>query len=171
MAVYEPREDSYLILKHVKEYAKGLVLDMGCGSGILGLEALKKGCKVLCADVDFGAVSFVKSKGLDAVESDLFSNVKGKFDLVMFNPPYLPYDSNEGYDASLWNSGGLNGCEVLDKFLKDVVKYLNSDGKVLILFSSLSKMELGKHRKFSFKMVDNLKLAFEELFVYVGELN
>ena len=171
MEIYEPSEDSFLILKHVRSYAKGNVLDMGTGSGVLGLEALKNGCEVLCVDVNKDAVALVKSKGLDCLYSDLFSNVDGSFDLIMFNPPYLPKEELESDEVALYNCGGLKGCEVLDMFFNDAYKYLCSNGKVLFLFSSLSQFSLEKHSRYSFKMLDSLKLGFEELYVYLAELN
>ena len=39
MEVYEPREDSLIVKVHIKDYAKGRVLDIGTGSGILAEEA------------------------------------------------------------------------------------------------------------------------------------
>ena len=42
MEVYEPSEDSYLLEKYVKEFSKGLVLDIGTGTGIQAKAAFKK---------------------------------------------------------------------------------------------------------------------------------
>jgi methylase of polypeptide subunit release factors len=41
MAIYEPQEDSFLLQKVLKEYAFGRVLDMGTGSGIQALTAMR----------------------------------------------------------------------------------------------------------------------------------
>jgi len=88
--IYEPKEDSFLILKYIKNYCNGNVLDMGCGSGILSLEAMKYSKDVLGVDSNEECVEHCKKKEINVVRSDLFSNVNGKFDLVIFNPPYLP---------------------------------------------------------------------------------
>ncbi len=47
--VYEPREDSYLLKKHIPEYSRGIVLDIGTGSGILAKEASKTAETVFCS--------------------------------------------------------------------------------------------------------------------------
>lgn len=168
--MYEPAEDSFLIQKWVRKYAKGKVLDMGCGYGILGLEAMKKNCDVLFVDINPECVEFIKRNNLNVIQSDLFENVQGYFDLILFNPPYLPRDENEPEDAALYNCGGEKGCELLDRFLFNAKKNLRIGGKVLFLFSSLSNFNLTKHEKeYKFTKLDSLNFPFEELYVYLGE--
>ena len=60
--MYEPQEDSFLLQKQVKKYAKGIVLDMGTGSGILAVEAAKsqKVVKVYAVDIDNVAIDYCK---------------------------------------------------------------------------------------------------------------
>ena len=85
--VYEPREDSYLIFKEIQNFAKGKVLDMGTGSGVLAREAAKYSQKVVAVDINKDALSYAKemSKGIKNVTykySNLFSTLKGeKFNL------------------------------------------------------------------------------------------
>ena len=93
--IYEPGEDSFLLAKYVEKFAKGNVLDIGTGSGVQAENALKFSKDVLAVDIDKKAVSYVKKRGVKAKVSDLFSNVKGKFDLIIFNPPYLPDEELE----------------------------------------------------------------------------
>ena len=88
--IYEPSEDSYLLAKYVDKFSKGKVLDLGTGSGIQAETALKHTKEVLATDISKEAVKFVKKKGIKARISDLFSNINEKFDLIIFNPPYLP---------------------------------------------------------------------------------
>src|SRR3989338_1304496 len=90
--IYEPREDSVLLKKWVKKLVKGKVLDMGTGSGVQALAALEKTKDVLAADINPECVEYVKKKGVNALQSDLFSNITEKFDWIIFNPPYLPED-------------------------------------------------------------------------------
>jgi len=167
--IYEPAEDSYLLEKYVTKYSKGKVLDMGCGSGIQSLAALSKADSVLSVDINSEAVSFCKSKGLNAIESDLFFNVNGKFDLIIFNPPYLPKDNDEDKESALVTTGGEKGIEILEKFFLEVKDYLNEDGKVLIVFSSLTGDvdSLLNSNGFKFEKLESKKVFFEEMFVYL----
>jgi len=82
--MYEPREDSFLLLKAVKKYAKGNVLDMGTGSGILAFEAsrLKNVNSVVGTDIDKESIDYCrkryKSHKLIFLKSDLFKIFKSK---------------------------------------------------------------------------------------------
>lgn len=175
--IYEPREDSFLILRHIREYSKGDVLDMGTGTGILAEEALKYAKSVLAADINEPAVdSFIqkiKKKGLKNIKvlkSDLFENIneKKRFDLIIFNPPYLP-DDEKAKDIAL--DGGKKGYEIVKRFLIKAKNYLKPEGKILLLFSSLTRKEvLDKilyNEGYKQKQIDEQKLDFERLYVYL----
>ena len=107
--VYEPREDSLLLQTAIRDFFithPGVqvinALDMGTGSGILAA-ALCNYCRdVLAIDVNPEAVDatviYAQShhiQNLTVSVSDLFSSVKGSFDLIVFNPPYLPFDKEQ----------------------------------------------------------------------------
>src|SRR3989344_6760674 len=138
--IYEPKEDSYLLEKEVQKYANGKkVLDMGSGSGIQAMAALEAGAlSVLAVDVNWEVVGELKKKWIDAVLSDLFLGIgEKKFDLIVFNPPYLPFDSREDKESALATTGGRRGDEIIIKFLKDAGKHLVDGGVVLLVVSSL----------------------------------
>ena len=143
--IYSPREDSFLLEKQVKKFAQRRnVLDIGCGSGIQMEAALNSGASsVLGSDIDKKSISFCKKKGLDVIESDLFFNIEKseKFDLIIFNPPYLPYDEKEDEESSLTTSGGKKGDEIIVRFLEGVNNYLTQEGIVLLVVSSLTPRE------------------------------
>ncbi|MCL6500622.1 MAG: methyltransferase [Candidatus Pacearchaeota archaeon] len=168
--MYEPREDSLLLLKHISENIKPTyrVLDMGTGSGILALEAAKYNKQVIASDVDNEIIKKLKEKfkgrGIKFVHSDLFSNIKGKFDLIVFNPPYLP--SKEITHREI--DGGKNGTQIIEKFLAQAHGRLKKEGRILLLCSSLNKNieNLFKRYKYSYKRIDQTPLFFEKLFVY-----
>lgn len=177
---YEPREDSYLILKHIKEYVKGAVLDMGTGSGILAEEAAKYADEVIGADINEYAVKKAqeKYKNIKFVCSDLFSYFRKhpqKFDLIIFNPPYLPEDKDEPEDIKLMTTGGKYGYELIEKFLSQAKNYLKENGKILLLFSSLTNKnkvdEIISKNNYNCKEIDKQKLHFEELYIYLIKQN
>ena len=174
--IYEPDEDSFLLVKQVKKLARDKkVLDMGTGWGVLAETALKSGAKdVLAVDIDEEVVEFVKSKGLKVKASDLFSNIDEKFDLIIFNPPYLPEDELEDFEIRNVTRGGKEGYEILERFLIDAKRYLNKNGEILIVFSSLTNKEkvdsILKENEYEFKILETKKMFFEELYVYLVKM-
>lgn len=169
--IYEPAEDSFLLKKYVLKYSRGKVLDIGCGSGIQALAALEKTKEVLAVDINKEAVDYCRKKGINAIYSDLFSNIKGKFDVIIFNPPYLPEESKEPKDSKLITTGGKEGYELLEKFLEKAKDYLNKDGIILFVCSSLTGnvKKLLKKYKYKFELLEKEKLFFEELYVYKAQ--
>ncbi|MDO8339803.1 MAG: methyltransferase [Candidatus Burarchaeum sp.] len=144
--VYEPAEDSFALAKHVPAFAKGNVLDMGTGSGLLAIVASNEGTTVLGVDVNPLAVenarfnSELNGSGCKFSESNLFTELESKFDLIIFNPPYLPTGAGEavpGHINKAWD-GGSDGREVIDRFLADAPDFLSPTGAILTLASSLS---------------------------------
>lgn len=173
--VYFPREDSFLLAKTVKVKKNSIVLDMGCGSGVQTINALQKGAKkVLAVDINKKALENTllnaKKTGFEkqvlAKKSDLFENINKKFDLIIFNPPYVPTEKKELIDVD----GGKNGREVLDRFLDQFPKHLKHPGKCFFLQSSLNGIKKTEkkleQKNISFKITARQKLFFEELVVF-----
>lgn len=166
--IYQPADDSFLLQKYVKKYSKGKVLDLGCGSGIQALTALENTDDVLASDISQEAVDYCKKIGINTIKSDLFSNINKKFDLIIFNPPYLPRDEVDK-EFSLALSGGEKGNELIEKFLKEAKKHLDKNGKILIIFSSITSdvIKLFKKYKYKFRKLDQLDFFFERIYVYI----
>ena len=169
--IYEPEEDSFLLAKYVKKFSKGKILDLGTGSGIQAKTALKNTKDVLAIDIDKESVDYVRKKGIKAKISDLFSNIKGKFDLIIFNPPYLPEERLESKESKITTTGGKQGHEILERFFSNVNEHLNKNGKILIVFSSLTNKnkvdKIIKENNFNFKLLESKRLFFEELYCYL----
>lgn len=171
--VYQPREDSYLLVGEVEKRARGRVLDMGTGTGVQSLAALQKTSvnSVTSVDKDPSAVKFVKKMGLDCLESDLFENVEGKFDFIVFNPPYLP-DDPKVKDIAL--DGGPNGNDLLFRFLEQCPEYLNDNGEVLFVQSSITGLDKTEEKLsdlgFQYSIVARQKIPWEELVVFSCKL-
>ena len=163
--IYEPQEDSYMLEEQVKKLVKNVkVLDMGTGSGIQARAALENNCEVLAIDINQEAVDYVKKKGIRVIKSDLFSNVEGKFDVIIFNPPYLPEEELEDEESKLCTTGGKKGGEIVERFLRDVKDYLNENGFILVVVSSLTGKDL--FEGFKFEVLSEKSFFFEKLYAY-----
>jgi release factor glutamine methyltransferase len=169
--IYSPAEDSYFFSEFLKKYLKNCenkelsYLDMGTGSGILSevVSEFTKKENILAVDINPLAVKFVKSKNFNSIRSNLFENVKNKFDLITFNAPYLPKDDKEPKNSRIATTGGEKGDEISVNFLKNVKNYVKDNGKVLLLVSSLTPMD--KIKEFNGKIVAKKELFMEELFI------
>jgi len=172
--LYQPSDDTNLILSNIKKFAKGSVLDMGTGTGALAREAHLHCSNVTAVDINPKAITYAKEnspKTIKFVESDLFTNVKDQFELIIFNPPYLPEDKREDVGSALATTGGKQGFEIIERFLEDANNYLTPDGQILLLFSSLTNKdkvdELITKNLYGFKMVETKMLSmFEQLYLY-----
>ena len=175
--LYLPREDSFLLQSCIPKNLKGkTVLDIGTGSGIQAITAAKAGASVTAADVNPHALDVARGNALNNevniqfIKSDLFSSVKGKYDLIINNPPYLPEDE---FDAivgpSRMYSGGKSGRKFIEKFISQVSKYLKPKGKILMVISSLTGEAevLGLFQDYGFrpKVVARQKIPWESLLV------
>ena len=179
---YEPREDSFLLQKHVRRLARGVVLDMGTGSGIQALTAAARRSvkRVWAADCNPRAVAHcrkLRHPKIRCVLSDLFSAfcAPRAFDTIIFNPPYLPADAGETADEARALSGGKHGWELLGRFLAGAGPFLRPDGRILIVFSSLTGREkveqlIGQHG-FAFKELAQQPFFFERLYCYTVRWN
>ncbi|MBA2862616.1 HemK2/MTQ2 family protein methyltransferase [Methanococcus maripaludis] len=182
--VYVPAEDSELLIENLVDVKNKSVLDVGTGSGIQAINAVKQGAvKVIGIDINPYAVDCAKINSelneinpekLSFKTSDLFKNIDEKFDVILFNAPYLPTSDEEKLEKYLNYAfdGGTDGREVLDKFLDEVTNYLNENGTVQILQSSLTNGDktIAKMEKLGFvaKQTGSLKFLFEELQVITG---
>ena len=170
MTIYSPAEDSYLlqnVLKKLKLEKDLKVLDVGTGSGIQAQTLKKLGIKnITTADINPEAVKLSKKLGFKSIKSNLFSNIppEDKFDLIVFNPPYLPENKEEPKDSKTETTGGKNGSELINKFLKQARNHLTKEGKIILLNSSLTKkINWLDYKK---KKLAEKKLFFERLLVW-----
>ncbi len=164
--IYEPREDSLMLEKHVKKYAHGRALDVGTGSGIQAKAAMERTSDVLAVDIDPEAVKYARKLGIQAVVSDLFMNVKGTFDVIIFNPPYLPEEAGEDNDLRRQISGGKEGNELLMRFLKEAKNHLEEHGIILLVVSSLTKDAFKLFEQYNYKcsMLEEQGFDFETIY-------
>ena len=170
MDIYEPAEDTLLLLDNI--HCGRRVLEIGAGSGIISIHCAKQGSEVVTVDIDEDSVNYVmraaKREHVDikVIRSDLFENVDGKFDTIIFNPPYLPGEPEDLKDRQ-WAGGGEHGDLTILRFLEQADEYLEDNGEIYIVLSSFNRLELLNRYPFKFKQIAKMKLSFHEIYVYL----
>jgi len=139
--VYQPEADTYLLLDAALADVRpgDRVLEAGTGSGFIARE-LAKVTGVVATDISPHAAICAHGEGVEVVRCDLFAAIRGTFDLVIFNPPYLPTEPHERIDDWLEYAldGGRTGRMVIERFAEHVGRVLSPGGRVLLLVSSLT---------------------------------
>lgn len=148
-AVYQPAEDSALlageIVADLADRNPGRLLDVGTGSGYVGARvAAETGAAVVGSDINPEACRRAQERGLAVVRGNLVEPfADGAFDVVAFNPPYLPAMEAAGwedwFDVAI--SGGETGRETIVEFMAAVDRVLAPGGSVYLLVSSLTGVD------------------------------
>jgi len=184
--VYEPSDDTELLAQVVlNRVAPNLsVLEIGCGSGAISILLAKKGCHVTATDINPIAVEMARKNAemnhvkINFYVGDLFAGLRKTFDVVIFNPPYLPEDDydfliNKYYRLAL--IGGKKGNEVIIGFLRGLPNHLKPGGVSYLVLSTLSDIdEIFRYMEslnFSYEIIASKSFFFEEIFVVEIKLN
>ena len=147
-----PRQDTELLVEMVLHYLKqkiqgkkGKVLDMCTGSGCIAIsiKKLAENVDVTAVDLSQNAlkVAIDNAKQLDAkvtfIESDLFENVSGKYDIIVSNPPYIRKSDIEtlmeevkNHEPMMALDGDEDGLIFYKKISEKLNEYLSDDGMI-----------------------------------------
>lgn len=120
------------------------VLDMGTGSGVNAILAASRGAEVVAVDVNPHAVEAARANAerngvpdrVTVARSDLFAEVEGRFDLVVFDPPFRWMKPRDWAEASITDEG----YRTLTAFFAGVRDHLAEDGRILVFFGTTADL-------------------------------
>ena len=147
--VLDPRGDTETLIECVIEKPVKSVLELGTGSGAIAitLACEWKEVHVTAIDISKEALSLAKSNAekfnvqnkIDFFKSDWFEAVKGSFDLIISNPPYIGLIEKDEistevikYDPEIALFAGRDGLDAYKKIIPNLAKFLNPDGFVVL---------------------------------------
>ncbi len=148
--VYEPSDDTFLLARVVGDLVGPgtRFLEVGCGAGLVSLVAARAGAEVVCTDLNEHAVTLALHNAkqnrlkLAAHQADLLIGVEqdGPYDVVAFNPPYLPTGPDDEVEGplNLAFDGGADGNRVVLRFADQVLGLPVLPKVILVIHSSLS---------------------------------
>ena len=122
------------------------VLDLCTGSGVIGVTiANKKNANVVASDISKKALEVAKINAdnlgdskVTLVESNLFENIEGKFNVIVSNPPYIKKDVIKTLSKEVQNEpiialdGGIDGLDFYKKIVEEAINYLEDGGYLLL---------------------------------------
>ena len=175
--VYIPSDDTFLLAENLEIKEGQSVLEIGTGSGLVSMYASLLTDDVTATDINYNALELAeknfKLNNINTIKlefGDLFEPVKDKkFDVILFNTPYLPTDSDDiiNDDLNYAFDGGLDGRKVIDRFINEVSNHLNDKGIVQIIQSSLSDnnrtLDMFDRNGFVAEIAKSEKFFFEEI--------
>lgn len=124
------------------------ILDLCCGSGCIGLACAwyNEDAEVVMSDISVEAIELAKenialhglAERVEAVQSDAFVNIEGKFDLIVSNPPYVDAEDFASMPAEyraepkIGLASGQDGLDFTRIILKNAAKFLNEKGTLIV---------------------------------------
>ncbi|AZZ65490.1 peptide chain release factor N(5)-glutamine methyltransferase [Metamycoplasma phocicerebrale] len=152
---YETEEVIIESYNYINKNSK--VLDLCCGSGFIGLAVAKNiKCEVTLSDISIFALKQTKLNAkinkldnLKVIKSNLFKNIKEKYDLIVSNPPYL--NKKHIFSKSLkWEPKKAlyakdDGLYFYKKILNEASKYLKNSGFLIFEIDEFSKKWIEKN--------------------------
>jgi len=179
--VYPPAEDTYLLLRAALAEARpeDLVLEIGCGRGVLTQDLSSRVKRLIATDINPHALRATRSRAdrFDLIRADLFQGIKERFDLVLFNPPYLPERREERVGGWIdWAlDGGESGRETINRFLTELESHLRPGGRALLVSSSLTGIDEVLETAYFLDLLATIiaseRCFFEQLYVLKISLN
>jgi len=175
--VYPVREDTLLLLEAALDVLKpsDRVLDLGTGSGYIARHLVGKAALIIATDMNPHACRMALSGGVGVARADLTAGLRGHFDLILFNPPYLPTKPGERINDWLEKAldGGESGREVIRRLLPDLPRVLAPGGRFLLAFSEVTGigevLDLLRDAGFSAGVVRRDRVEGEDLLVVKAE--
>lgn len=171
---YEPAEDTELLLAALRaeDLAGRRVCEVGPGSGVVARAMMDAGARVVAIDINPRAAEATRALGVPVARGDLLSCVRGPFDLVAFNAPYLPSSDEERLEGWIDHAfhGGEGGVATSIRFARDLPRVLAPEGRAYLVVSSRADLnalaaalrEAGlRHEK-----VASARFFFEEIAVW-----
>lgn len=173
--VYAPSDDSFLLLKNVEVLPGRSFLEIGCGTGLVALHAAKNGAIVTATDINPYAIECARRNAarndlrMTVILTDLFEKVVGNYDVIAFNPPYLPEETTStSWIERSW-TGGREGSEVSVRFMDSAWKHLAPGGRIYLILSSLGGLTTvlkSSKERYASELLEEKHMFFESVYAY-----
>ncbi|MBO5178866.1 MAG: peptide chain release factor N(5)-glutamine methyltransferase [Clostridia bacterium] len=142
-----PRGDTEILVEEALKYNKNKILDMCTGSGCIAVSLAhyqKNNVKVTAVDISEEALNVAKQNAkknnvdVNFIQSDLFSSVNEKYEMIVSNPPYIEREVIENLQLEVQKEpmialdGGISGLDFYEKIIPGAKEHLEENGVLLL---------------------------------------
>lgn len=142
-----PRGDTEILVEEALKYRKNKILDMCTGSGCIAISLayyLKNKADVTAVDISEEALNVAKQNAkknnvdVNFIQSDLFSNVNEKYEMIVSNPPYIEREVIESLQSEVKKEpmlaldGGISGLDFYERIIPEAREHLEKNGVLLL---------------------------------------
>ena len=153
-----PRADTEILVEEAIKLiqSKNHILEMCTGSGAIAISLAKyiKNVNITATDISKEALEIakqnakklLKKQDIEFIQSDMFENVKNKYNIIISNPPYIKTEEIKEYklqyEPKLALDGGEDGLRFYRKIIQEGIKHLKPEGIMLLEIGYNQKREV-----------------------------
>ena len=169
--VFDPRTvTTKFFIKNMQIKHKSKVLDLGTGTGVIAIFAANKAKKVIAVDKSKAAINCAKRNAkinninnITFVKSNLFEKVREKFDVILFQPPYIKGKAEKEIDKTFIENNTVK------RFLHVARRYLRKRGYIIMSYSTLgdlkNMLKIAK-RYYKINQIAEKRFLLEKIFLF-----
>lgn len=179
-----PRKETEILtevsIKEAKKLKNPKIIDIGCGSGVIAVSIKRyhKEAKVFACDVSEKAIFIAcenarfNNTKVSFICCNLLDAIKGKFDIIVSNPPYVEESLVLEYEPKIALCGGRDGLDFYPKIFKKARDLLNPKGLIILEIPYKKKeaiSEIAKGFCFSLKRIVSDYNSIERVLIFHNE--
>jgi len=161
--VYKTSADTELMAETVQIAPTQTFLEIGCGVGVISIVLGKKALSGVGVDINNLAIenSLFNAKrhnvtNVSFFKSDIFNDVKGKFDVIVCNPPYSDHPAADNIEKMFWDPDN----EMKRRFFKEVNTFLNENGRIYFGWANFADLDL----QLPFRLAQEAGFEIEDIY-------
>lgn len=164
---------TFLEFINPKDLKNKLVLELGCGCGIISILAAKKGAIVTATDINETALYFLEKNAnankviISILNSNLFDNLNQRFDIIIINPPYYP-KTPKTIKEKAWFCG--ENFEYFEKLFLQLPDFIHLENEIYLILSEDCELEkikaIALKNEIAFELVYEKKVAAEKNYIF-----
>ncbi len=170
--VFYPGTDTELLITTIDIRPDEIVLEVCSGTGVISLFAAERAKEVIATDINPNAIKNIKENAkkygferkINAIQANLFPNIKKQFEVIIINPPYTDHEAQNFEEQAFWDKDH----QIVKRFFKEASTYLTDKGRIYLSWANFAGFDfiekLAKEYNYTMKKIAETKEEGEIIF-------